>query len=63
MPIEVPELQTQVNSHLPSPAGILEKYRGQVVFNLDPMLLGRLQVSCPAVLGDGQMSRAMPCSP
>ena len=39
------------------------KYRGQVVNNLDPMLQGRLQVSCPAVLGDGQLSWAMPCVP
>lgn len=39
------------------------KYRGQVVNNLDPMFQGRLQVSCPAVLGDGQLSWAMPCVP
>lgn len=39
------------------------KYRGQVINNLDPMLQGRLQVSCPAVLGDGQLSWAMPCVP
>ncbi len=39
------------------------KYRGQVVNNIDPMLQGRLQVSCPAVLGGGQLSWAMPCVP
>lgn len=39
------------------------KYRGTVVNNVDPQTLGRLQVSCPAVLGDGQMSWAMPCVP
>ena len=39
------------------------KYRGKVVNNLDPMQLGRVQVSVPAVLGDGQMSWAMPCAP
>jgi hypothetical protein len=39
------------------------KYRGKVENNLDPMLLGRVQVSCPAVLGDGRMSWAMPCVP
>jgi len=39
------------------------KYRGKVEGNLDPMQLGRLQVSCPAVLGDGRMSWAMPCVP
>jgi len=39
------------------------KYRGKVVNNIDPMSLGRVQVSVPAVLGDGQMSWAMPCVP
>ena len=39
------------------------KYRGAVENNVDPMQLGRLQVSCPAVLGDGRMSWAMPCVP
>lgn len=39
------------------------KYRGKVVNNLDPMQLGRVQVSVPAVLGQGQMSWAMPCAP
>ena len=31
--------------------------------NIDPMMQGRVQVSCAAVLGDGQMSWAMRCSP
>jgi Type VI secretion system/phage-baseplate injector OB domain len=39
------------------------KYRGTVQNNVDPMLLGRTQVSVPAVLGDGRMSWAMPCAP
>lgn len=39
------------------------KYRGQVANNVDPMLQGRLQISCPAVLGQGRMSWAMPCVP
>jgi hypothetical protein len=39
------------------------KYRGQVENNVDPLLQGRLQVSVPAVLGDGRMSWAMPCVP
>jgi len=39
------------------------KYRGKVENNIDPMLLGRVQVSVPAVLGDGRMSWAMPCAP
>jgi len=39
------------------------KYRGQVVNNIDPLQLGRLQASVPAVLGSGQMSWAMPCVP
>jgi len=60
MPIEIPELQTQVNAQSSRYFG---KYRGQVANNIDPMLQGRVQVSCAAVLGDGQMSWAMPCSP
>lgn len=39
------------------------KYRGEVENNLDPFQQGRLQVSCPAVLGDGTLSWAMPCVP
>lgn len=39
------------------------KYRGRVENNVDPMQLGRVQVSVPAVLGDGRLSWAMPCAP
>ena len=39
------------------------KYRGKVENNVDPMQLGRIQVSVPAVLGEGRMSWAMPCVP
>ena len=39
------------------------KYRGKVENNVDPMQLGRIQISVPAVLGDGRMSWAMPCVP
>jgi hypothetical protein len=39
------------------------KYRGTVGNNLDPMQQGRIQVSVPAVLGDGRLSWAMPCTP
>jgi uncharacterized protein involved in type VI secretion and phage assembly len=39
------------------------KYRGKVENNIDPMQQGRVQVSVPAVLGEGRMSWAMPCSP
>jgi len=39
------------------------KYRGKVVNNLDPLQQGRVQVSCPAVLGDGRMSWALPSVP
>ena len=39
------------------------KYRGKVENNLDPMQLGRIQVSVAAVLGDGTLSWAMPCAP
>jgi hypothetical protein len=39
------------------------KYRGKVENNIDPTFMGRVQVSVPAVLGDGSLSWAMPCSP
>jgi len=39
------------------------KYRGKVENNLDPMQQGRVQVSVPAVLGEGRLSWAMPCAP
>jgi hypothetical protein len=39
------------------------KYRGKVENNIDPMLQGRVQISVPAVLGDGRLSWAMPCAP
>lgn len=39
------------------------KYRGAVVENLDPMELGRLQVTVPLVLGSVQTAWAMPCVP
>ncbi len=39
------------------------KYRGTVANNMDPSTLGRIQVSVPAVLGDGRLSWAMPCVP
>lgn len=39
------------------------KYRGRVENNIDPMQMGRVQVSVPAVLGGGRMSWAMPCAP
>jgi hypothetical protein len=39
------------------------KFRGKVENNIDPMQQGRIQVSVPAVLGDGTLSWAMPCVP
>lgn len=39
------------------------KYRGKVENNMDPMQMGRVQVSCAAVLGEGQMSWALPAAP
>lgn len=39
------------------------KYRGQVVNNNDPMKIGRVQVSVPAIYGEGRLSWAMPCMP
>ena len=39
------------------------KYRGQIENNMDPLQLGRVQVSVPAVLGEGTLSWATPCVP
>lgn len=39
------------------------KYRGTVANNVDPLQRGRVQVSVPAVLGDGRLSWAEACSP
>lgn len=39
------------------------KYRGKVAANQDPLGLGRVQVSVPAVLGEGTNAWAMPCVP
>lgn len=39
------------------------KYRGTVTDNQDVMMLGRLQVSVPAVLPSGSQNWAMPCVP
>lgn len=39
------------------------KYRGTVENNVDPMLLGRVQVCVPAILGDTTLAWAMPCVP
>jgi uncharacterized protein involved in type VI secretion and phage assembly len=39
------------------------KYRGTVVNNVDPYQQGRLQVNVPAVLGTGDASWALPCTP
>jgi hypothetical protein len=39
------------------------KYRGTVEQNIDPLQMGRVQVSVPAVLGGGRLSWAMPSVP
>ncbi|OUC14152.1 MAG: hypothetical protein B0A82_14165 [Alkalinema sp. CACIAM 70d] len=39
------------------------KYRGKVTNNKDPLRLGRVQVSVPAIFGEGRESWALPCSP
>jgi hypothetical protein len=38
------------------------KYRGKVQNNIDPYLIGRVQVTAPAVLGDA-IVWALPCAP
>ncbi len=39
------------------------KYRGRVENNVDPLMLGRMQVSVPDVLGDIKQAWANPCVP
>jgi uncharacterized protein involved in type VI secretion and phage assembly len=39
------------------------RYRGKVVSNSDSQKLGRIQVTCPAVLGDGRQAWALPSTP
>jgi hypothetical protein len=39
------------------------KYRGKVVNNIDPLQLGRLQVSVPSIFGLDRLSWALPCTP
>ena len=39
------------------------KYRGTVSNNMDPLMLGRVQVTVPAVLGDQTSGWATPCAP
>ena len=39
------------------------KYRGQVKNNIDPMQLGRIQVSVPRCSAMARSSWAMPCMP
>ncbi len=39
------------------------KYRGTVENNIDPLGLGRVQVSVPDVTNDGALGWAMPCFP
>lgn len=39
------------------------KFRGKVENTIDPLMLARIQISVPAVLGQGSLSWAMPCVP
>jgi hypothetical protein len=39
------------------------KYRGTVSNNVDPEGTARVQVTCPAVFGDGRLNWALPASP
>jgi len=42
---------------------LVGKYRGRVENNIDPQMMGRVQVSVPAVHGDSTLAWAMPCVP
>jgi uncharacterized protein involved in type VI secretion and phage assembly len=39
------------------------KYRGKVERNVDPLGQGRIQISCPSVLGEGKLAWALPSVP
>lgn len=39
------------------------RYRGQVVSNNDKLNMGRIQVACPDVLGNGRQAWALPSTP
>ncbi len=39
------------------------KYRGVVIDNRDPLLIGRIRATVPDVLGDRESEWAMPCAP
>jgi Type VI secretion system/phage-baseplate injector OB domain len=39
------------------------KYRGKITSSRDPLNLGRVQVSVPAIFEEGKQGWAMPCSP
>jgi uncharacterized protein involved in type VI secretion and phage assembly len=38
-------------------------FRGEVVNNLDPLRLGRVQIKVPSVFGENPLTWAMPCEP
>jgi hypothetical protein len=44
-------------------AKVFGKYRGKVENNVDPLQLGRVQVSSSGALGEGRLSWANPCVP
>jgi uncharacterized protein involved in type VI secretion and phage assembly len=48
---------------MPEPTRYYGKYRGNVVNNVDPLRMGRLQAQVPDVLGESPSSWAMPCFP
>ncbi len=52
-----------VDDRAPEPRRFYGKYRGTVVSNQDPCQLGRVQVACPALFGDGRNNWALPCVP
>ena len=48
---------------IPQPTLYFGKYRGLVLDNIDPLLLGRVTLQVPSILGETPSAWALPCVP